>query len=113
MLHRRSFRVAKACGYPYAVRVDSFEVWGSGEFQPDPTPPSRIYGDVNLNGVVEIEDSLKVMRWLISIEELNEEQLDMAEVQGNGSIALEDSLLIMRYSIGTISTFPRENAIER
>lgn len=101
------------CYYQNWLRVDSFEVWGSGEFQPDPTPPSRIYGDVNLNGVVEIEDSLKVMRWLISIEELNEEQLDMAEVQGNGSIALEDSLLIMRYSIGTISTFPRENAIER
>ncbi|MBR5947610.1 MAG: choice-of-anchor J domain-containing protein [Clostridia bacterium] len=92
------------------LSVDSFEVWGSGEYipvDPDPTP-TTLYGDVNLNGVVEIEDSLMIMRWLICMEVLNEDQLDMAEVQGDELVSIDDALLVMRYAIGTIPYFPRE-----
>lgn len=92
------------------LRVDDFKVWGSGNYQPPepeaPPMPDLHYGDVDLNSSVEITDGLMLMRWLVGMDELNEEQLAVAEVQGNGSVNMDDALLIMRYAIGTIPHFP-------
>ena len=92
------------------LRVDDFRVWGSGSYQPPepvaPPMPDLHYGDVDLNSSVEITDGLMLMRWLVGMDELNEDQLAVAEVQGNGSVNMDDALLIMRYAIGTIPHFP-------
>lgn len=97
------------CSDENRLRVDCLKVWGSGSYQPpqpDPTIEPLNYGDIDLNGSVEVIDGLMLARYLINSETLSEEQLLLAEVQGNGSITLEDALLIMRYALGSIPRLP-------
>ena len=91
------------------LRVDEFKVWGSGSYQPPEPEQLPNYGDIDLNGNVEVTDGLMLMRYLICIEPLYEEQLLLADVQGDGNVALEDSLLIMRYALGSIPYLPIQN----
>ena len=87
--------------------VDSFEVWGRGDYlEPEPTAPTVVYGDANLNGEVEVADSLLLMRYLVGSEELNDEQLAISEVDCADGVNIKDALLIMRYALGSISVFP-------
>ena len=67
-----------------------------------------VWGDANGDGETTIEDALLIMRYLIGIDEIAEENLEWCDVNGNGSIDLTDALLIMRKVIGTIEAFPVE-----
>ncbi|MBQ4428328.1 MAG: choice-of-anchor J domain-containing protein [Clostridia bacterium] len=67
-----------------------------------------VWGDANGDGETTIEDALLIMRYLIGIDEIAEENLEWCDVNGDGSIDLTDALLIMRKVIGTIEAFPVE-----
>ena len=70
-----------------------------------------ILGDVNLNGVVEIDDALLALRYTMHLVELNEEQLFQGDVNADGQVKLPDALLILRYAMGLIDSFtPPANA---
>ncbi|GEM_PF-1952627 len=68
----------------------------------------RTYGDVDLNGTVEVADAILALRYQMGLIELTDEQLDQAEVTGNGVVSIADSILILRYAMGLIDHFPIE-----
>ena len=86
--------------------VDQFEVWGrEGETPVEPV----IIGDVDGDGEVDVSDALLLMRCVMGLEELDDEQLAQADVDGDGEVTMTDCLLIQRYAMGIIGSFPAEN----
>ena len=68
-----------------------------------------LWGDANGDGVVDTVDALLLMRWVMGIEELDEENLDpWCDVNGDGVIDFTDALLIARKVMGIIDLFPVE-----
>ncbi|GEM_PF-4197503 len=67
------------------------------------------YGDVNLNNSITISDVILVLRYIVGLIELSEEQLINAKVSDqDSSINIGDAILILRYVVGLISQFPTE-----
>ncbi len=57
---------------------------------------STLIGDVDGNGTVDMADALLVMRYVLDINTLTDEQLAVADFNGDGVINTTDVLLIMR-----------------
>lgn len=68
-----------------------------------------LYGDVNLNGSVTIQDSTQIQKFIASEITLNAEQMIAAEVDGDGSVTIKDATSIQKYISGMISSFPIES----
>ncbi len=66
------------------------------------------YGDVNLNGRVEVNDAILVLRHIVGLDRLSSVQLKRAAVNGKGSgeITVQDAILILRYIVGLINELP-------
>ena len=91
------------CSDEYMLIVDQVEVWGK----------TMMWGDANGDGVVDTVDALLLMRWVMGIEELDEENLDpWCDVNGDGVIDFTDALLIARKVMGIIDLFPVEEPAE-
>lgn len=67
-----------------------------------------IYGDVNLDGVVNVKDSIAILKYLDGQLELNTYQLLLADVNGDGYVNEEDQQLILKYINKQIESFPVE-----
>ncbi len=65
-----------------------------------------VYGDVNLDGEVNIMDVLTLNKNLLGGEELSAEASVNADVDLDGKPAAADALNILKYSIGIIKTLP-------
>ena len=89
-----------------ALCVDQFEVWGK---EGDTPVEPAIIGDVDGDGEVDVSDALLLMRCVMGLEELDDEQLAQADVDGDGEVTMTDCLLIQRYAMGIIGSFPVEN----
>ena len=62
-------------------------------------------GDVNLDGVVDMEDTTKLMRHVLNAETITDANaLAAAEVTGNDSIDMEDVAKLMRYVLKAIDS---------
>ena len=62
-------------------------------------------GDVNLDGVVDMEDTTKLMRHVLNAEVItNVESLAAAEVTGDASVDMEDVAKLMRYVLKAIDS---------
>ena len=70
--------------------------------------PEILWGDANGDGVVDLEDVLLLMRYVIDVDTVEEENLALCDVDGDGEVNLADALLIMRKVMGTIEAFPVE-----
>ncbi len=77
--------------------------------EPEPTEPEPIlYGDVNMNGKVEIVDATFIQRHLAEIDVLTEEQLVRAKVSGQEKLTIVDATLVQRKLADIIDKFPVE-----
>ena len=70
-------------------------VIGAGGETPEPVP-----GDVNGSGAIETGDALLVLRYMLGVETLTEEQLAAADFDGSGTVDQADALLILRAALG-------------
>ncbi|MBE6824634.1 MAG: starch-binding protein [Ruminococcaceae bacterium] len=79
------------------------------EDKTEPTEAPVLYGDVDLNGKIEITDATHIQRHLVELEVLTEEQLVRARVSGQAALSITDATLIQRKLASIIDKFPVEN----
>ena len=48
------------------------------------------------------------MRYVMGVDEIEEENLEWCDVNGDGSIDMSDALFVSRYVMGSIDVFPIE-----
>ena len=70
--------------------------WLSEQFAPDYIP-SALIGDVNLDGVVNVDDATVLQSFLAEYTDMTDEQLALADTDGDGSIDVRDVTQIQRY----------------
>ncbi len=63
-------------------------------------------GDVNEDGKVDVGDAILVLRSIVGLTSLEENQFYAADVNGDGNVDVSDAILILRYIVGLISEFP-------
>ncbi len=66
------------------------------------------YGDINNDGVVNIQDAVLVMKHVLGIETLDENQKMAADVNGDGAINIRDVYYIMQFSLELIDKLPMD-----
>lgn len=69
-----------------------------------------IYGDLNGDGEVKVEDVLIVQKYLANMIDLTPEQLLAADVDGNGEVRVADVLEMQKYISKIIDHFPAQKA---
>ncbi len=62
------------------------------------------YGDVTDDGVVDIGDAIKILRYDAGLETLTEQQLAAAELTGDGVVDIGDAIKILRYDAGLVDS---------
>ena len=67
-----------------------------------PGAQAILYGDVNENGDVDVNDVLLLMRYILSYEDLTESQKEAADINKDGKYNVIDASLIMRFIIGLV-----------
>lgn len=65
----------------------------------------RLLGDVNLDGAVESADAQALLRYRAELEELSEEQLDVADVNRDEAADSSDAGLILQYAAEIVEEF--------
>jgi len=68
--------------------------------------PEVMYGDVNQNGRVNVNDVSLLMKYILGLEDLTADQIKAADVDGDGELNVKDATLIMRYVLNLIDDFP-------
>ena len=61
---------------------------------------STAIGDVDGNGVTDIQDVTMVQKYLANLEELSEDALKTADVDGNSVVDIKDVTAIQKYIAG-------------
>ena len=79
-----------------SLLLDTVTVIGAGGETPEPVP-----GDVNGSGAIETGDALLILRYMLGVETLTEEQLAAADFDGSGTVDQADALLILRAALGS------------
>lgn len=64
-----------------------------------------LLGDVNEDGIINVQDVALVMQHVLLITTLNDQALAAADVNGDGEVNIIDVALLMQYSLGLINTF--------
>lgn len=87
--------------YTLGTNVSVLETTLIARFEQGDTPPMPgLPGDVNNSGAIEPEDALLVLRHDLDIEQLNEDQLSLADMNEDGAVSIDDALLILRVALG-------------
>lgn len=73
-----------------------------------PASESRLWGDVNGDGIVESYDATLLLQFDVSIIDETGLVLENMDVSGDGIIDSYDATLILQYDVGIISAFPVE-----
>lgn len=100
-------------GYWYVVLtpVNLSNQWGNGYVKfkltdPSAPPPSEwLLGDVDHNGIVNVVDSVTVLRHALGLITIPDDARLQADVTGDGSIDVTDALMILRCAMGLIDSF--------
>ena len=66
---------------------------------------ARLMGDVNTDGAIDTEDSAEVLKSVVEISELTEEQGQVADVNGDGTADSMDAASILQYASEKITEF--------
>ncbi|MCQ2514512.1 MAG: dockerin type I domain-containing protein [Ruminococcus sp.] len=61
---------------------------------------SNNWGDVNLDGNINVEDITLIQQYLVGLENLTEKQLVLADVDGSGIVNIKDATTIQKYLLG-------------
>ena len=67
----------------------------------EPNVALTIYGDVNGDGEISIQDAIMIFRHLAGKETITD-GFDLADVNGDGDISIQDAIMIFRYLAGKI-----------
>ena len=59
-------------------------------------------GDINGDGVVNMQDAQLAMRYAIGIAELSDEQLSIGDINGDGIVNSSDATMIARIALNLI-----------
>ncbi len=74
-----------------------------------------LYGDVNKDGVIDVNDAILVLKHIVNIIDLEKqtgpEAIIRGDVNGNGVIDVGDAILILRHTVGIITEFPVEGSL--
>lgn len=57
-------------------------------------------GDVNGDGVASAADAAMILRSMVDLDALTEDQLIMADVNADGAVDSQDAAMLMRYAVG-------------
>ena len=71
-----------------------------------PVAHALLYGDVNDDGVVNIQDVVLVIQHTLNLEKLADNQKLYADVNNDGIINILDVSLVMQNTLGLIEGFP-------
>lgn len=71
-----------------------------------PMPVYGIYGDLDGNGVVELEDAVLLQKRLANAITFNDEQEKYGDLDSNGAVELEDAVILQKHLAHIISTLP-------
>lgn len=69
----------------------------------DPTT-AVVYGDVTGDGVADVGDAIKILRYSAKYESLTSSELVAGEVTGDGNVDIGDAIKVLRYSAKLEST---------
>lgn len=73
------------------------------------TTKTIIFGDVNLDGVINSSDITKLQKYISSVISFSDEQKLAADVNGDGYINTSDITLMQKYIANIINIFPVQN----
>lgn len=65
-------------------------------------------GDVNMDGKIDAQDALKVLRYSVKIETLTETEQLAANVKKDQAVDSQDALKILRYSVKLITSWDED-----
>lgn len=66
---------------------------------------ARLMGDVDLNGSVDTKDSAKLLKYVAELEDLTDEQLQVADVNGDSKADTTDASKILQFEAEKITSF--------
>ncbi len=67
-------------------------------------------GDVDLNGIVQAYDASLILKYLVDLIELSEQQLSNANVSMDETVSALDATFILQYVVGTIDLLPYDGS---
>ncbi len=73
-----------------------------------PTPTPVIYGDINGDGKVGVQDALLILKDVVGSYKMDVMQVEAADVDGDQKITVKDALFILKMVVGSIKSFPIE-----
>lgn len=91
-----------------SAKQDGVYYYGQARYSDTTDLITIIYGDVNLDGIVNIKDVIFIEKYINDVIELNTYQLLLADVNGDGKVDELDKDLIDQYVNGLITSFPVE-----
>ncbi len=84
----------------------------STETEPQPTETEPVieylYGDADLNGIVNVKDATAVQKYAADLLELEGQAFVQANVSGDKAVNVRDATAIQKYVAGLITSFPAE-----
>lgn len=63
------------------------------------------YGDITGNGKVTVSDAIRVLRYIVNLDDFNDREKISADVNEDGLVNITDAVLILRYIVGLINDF--------
>ncbi len=86
-----------------------FEEYDAAVYPYDyPVPGDFLYGDLDLDEVINAKDALIVLKMAVGKIETTEEGLLVGDVDGSGELDAKDALNILKYAVEKIDIFPVE-----
>lgn len=67
--------------------------------------PGYTLGDANLDGEIDVNDAVHILRYAARLIELNETELKAADANGDGVVDVNDAVMILRYLAKLITSF--------
>ena len=65
-----------------------------------------MYGDVNLDGRIELTDSIVLNKYIAAAMQLSEPALRNADVDGVAGVDTNDSITLLRFLVHAIASLP-------
>lgn len=113
MYHNVENGTAMTSGINTVTPTDTIEIAISGKTEEggsdDGFENDADYGDVNVDGRIDIRDANMVVSYFYGNLNFTEEIMVAADVNGDGKIDIRDANMIVSYFYGNISNFPAEN----
>lgn len=92
----------------FGTGTDSIKSYNGGVWT---KPMPSIYGDVDLNGLVQSEDASKILKFIVGKDTISCQGQQNADVTANGYISALDAAGILMYRAELINSFPVDSLL--